>query len=442
MRFVVLLGAAGGARGVVGLGRSSSALFAVALFAASEGTAEAQCRLPGASSRGTSVASEARRARWLIGDDAQLQANLDEERHRFNDAMHALDAERRELQVFAATSFTYQTIWPLLACTNQGSGEASFERMRAGVAIGMTHTATGLHARVSFVGALDQLNLETSSDDDATNARSGSYQWLVAARFGHDRWFRGLAGTVGADKAFDQVGTGDVQLARERVLRPAPGFFVGASLPFIRTSVIALVQSGNTELVSLMARDLRPGSLPFAFSLGPTYIREERQTVGVLRLRSLSHEAIAIDREDAQAESDGTLHYGASMSHTTVGPMIELSAESRDARVRHGRFRVQADSFAVFGGETRRELIHGTIYGEATFFRSRFFSESAAGPGESARGTAWGLGGGFTCGISVAPVSVSGDFHAGWNRPELLSLLPSAADLPELRAGVSLRLEN
>ncbi|MBS2018631.1 MAG: hypothetical protein JST00_37540 [Deltaproteobacteria bacterium] len=417
-------------------------MFAVALLAASEGRADAQCRGTGAGSRIAPVASEARRARWLIGDDAQLQANLDEERHRFNDAMHALDAERREIQVFATTSFTYQTVWPVVACTNLGSGEANFERMRAGVAVGMTHTATGLHARVSFVGALDQLNLSTSDDEDATNARTGSYQWLIAGRFGHDRWFRGLVGTVGADKPFDQVGTGEVQLARDGAARPAPGFFVGASLPFARTSVIALVQSGHTELVSVMARDLRPGNVPFAFSLGPTYIREERQTVGVLRLRSLGHEAFSIDREDTQAEQDGTVHRGASMSHTTFGPLLEMSAESRDARVRHGRFRVQADTFEVFGGETRRELVHGAIYGEATFFRSRFFSESAAAPGEGPRGTAWGFGGGLTGGFAVAPVFVSGDFYAGLNRPELLSLVPSAADLPELRAGVSLRFEN
>jgi hypothetical protein len=191
-----------------------------------------------------------------------------------------------------------------------------------------------------------------------------------------------------------------------------------------------------------MARDLRPWSVPFAISLGPTYIREERQTVGTLRLRSIGHEALTLDRDDVHAESDGSLHRGASLRHVTVGPLLEMSAESRDARVRHGRFRVQADFFDVFGGETRRQLVHGAIYGEATFFRSRFFAESAAEPGEGARGTAWGFGGGVSGGFALAPVFLSGDFYAGLNRPELLSLVPSAAELPEVRVGVSLRFEN
>jgi len=403
--------------------------------------AEAQCLVGGPAPAVSGVASEARRARWLIGDDARLQANLDEERHRFNHAMRVLDQEYRELQVFAATSFTFQTIWPTRVCTNKGWAMASFERMRASAALGLTHTATGLHARVSFVGALDQLNLSTSDDDGSTNARSGSYQWLLAARFGHDRWLRGLVGTVGADQSFEQVGTGDVRLGRDPSARPAPGFFVGASIPLIHTSVVALVQSGKTELVSVMARDLRPGPVPFAFSLGPTYIREEKQMVGLLRIRSLSHDVVDVDREDVQEDSEGVVHRGASMSHTTVGPLVEISAESRDVRIRHGRFRLQADSYAVFGSSTKRQLLHGAIYGEGTLFRSRFFSETAP-PGEGPRGTAWGLGAGLSAGFAVAPFFLSFDAHAGWNRPELLSLLPSAADLPEVRVGIAVRFEN
>lgn len=45
-------------------------------------------------------------------------------------------------------------------------------------------------------------------------------------------------------------------------------------------------------------------------------------------------------------------------------------------------------------------------------------------------------------GLAIAPVFVSVDGHASYNRPELLSLLPSAADRPEVRVGVSLRFEN
>jgi hypothetical protein len=79
----------------------------------------------------------------------------------------------------------------------------------------------------------------------------------------------------------------------------------------------------------------------------------------------------------------------------------------------HGRFRVQADSFGAFGGTTQRRLLHGSIYGEGTFFRSRFFSESFATATQAPRGTAWGVGGGLTAGITIAPLSLSFD---GWAR--------------------------
>lgn len=58
------------------------------------------------------------------------------------------------------------------------------------------------------------------------------------------------------------------------------------------------------------------------------------------------------------------------------------------------------------------------------------------------RGTAWGAGAGLTAGFAIAPFFLSLDTHVGLNRPELLSLLPSAADRPEVRFGISMRLEN
>ena len=387
------------------------------------------------------MASEARRARWLIGDDARFQALLDDDRHRFGDAMKLLGAEDRTFQIFAATAFAMQSVSPFDVCTNVGSASASFERMRGAATVGLTHTETGIHARVSVVGALDQLNASTSEDDDSTNARSGAHQLLVAGRFGHERWFKLVLGYVGADTTFSQTGTGDVRLVRERVMAPAPGAFIGASIPIIHTSVITLIQDGRTELFSVMARDLRPGRLPFTLSLGPTYIREERQTIGLVRFRSLSHEVVEIDREDVYTEDDG-VHHGASLEHSTIGPVLELSAESRDARIRHGRFRVQADTFGAFGGSTLRRLLYGSIYAEGTFYRSRFFSESFATSTEPPRGTAWGIGAGFSGGVAIAPFFFSLDGHASLNRPELLSLLPSAADRAELRGGISMRLEN
>lgn len=422
----------GGRAGVV------VALLTTALIHGSDARAQCNARsLPVAS-----VASEARRARWLIGDDARFQALLDDERHRFADTMKLLNAEERKIQVFAATAFAFQTVWPFEVCTNGGSASGSFERMRGAATVGLTHPETGLHARLSVVGALDQLNVSTSEvDDDATNARAGTHQLLVAGRFGHHRWLNVILGYVGGESAFNQTGTGNVNLVREKPRSGTHGAFVGASIPIIHTSVVTLVQEGRTELFSVLAHDLRPAHLPFTFSLGPTYIREERQTVGLVRFRSLSHESVEIDREDFSAE-EGFLHHGASLEHVTIGPSVELSAESRDARIRHGRFRVQADSFGAFGGTTKRRLLHGSIYGEGTFFRSRFFSESFATATQAPRGTAWGVGGGLAAGITIAPLSLSFDGHVGVNRPELLSLLPSAADRPEARFGLSIRVEN
>ena len=413
--------------------------FALLVAAMRPSAACAQCG-PGSANQ-ASVASEARRARWLIGDDARFQAVLDDERRHFAETMTLLRAEHREIQVFAATAFAYQTVWPFQACTNLGSTSGSFERMRGSATVGVTHVETGLHGRVSVTGALDQLHVSTSDDEDATNARAGAHQLLVAARFGHDRWLRAIVGYVGGESTFSQTGTGNVTLVREKPRAGGTGAFLGATIPIIHTSVVTLVQEGKTELFSVLAHDLRPGRLPFTLSLGPTYIREERQTVGLVRFRALSHESVEIDHEDIYAE-ENELHHGAGLEHVSIGPILELSAESRDARIRHGRFRVQADSVDAFGGATRRRVLHASAYAEGTFFRSRFFSESLPGGAASPRGTAWGLGGGLVAGFAISPVFVALDAHVGLNRPELLSLLPSGADRPEVRAGVSVRFEN
>ena len=178
----------------------------------------------------------------------------------------------------------------------------------------------------------------------------------------------------------------------------------------------------------------RLGRWPVAIALGPTYIREERQTVGLLRLQGFSHEKAGRDAKDQ------TLEY-----ESSSGPIVEVSAEGRDARLRHTRFRYQyTASLRDYGTQA---TLHGFGYADVSLFRSRFFTDSrdpdSAGGGALGprRGNAYGfdVGAGFSVQTHYFAWSMEG--ATGLNRPELLAIVPSAAARAELRLTTSLRLQ-
>lgn len=427
-------------RGLQRLRRHLTALVSALTLWLLSGRADAQCR---ASS--PAVLSEARGARWLIGDDLRAQAVLDTDRRREREARAELGGEEPEVDVFGANLTSYQVLpAPFPVCSSLGDVEATFARLRIHGIAGVTHRPTGLHLRVSVVAARDFLFV-SSGDEDTDDARAGAMQELVAVRAGHARWGKLVLGYTFGERSFSDTGEGGL------VLRPdvprssrAPGLFYGVTVPELHTSLLTLSQRGVPELVTVTASDLRVPRTPFAVTLGPTYLREERQVVGLLRLRGEAH-ALGHTRKRAVDEDDdgdgASTGWSGSAGH--AGPVIEASVESNEARLRHARLRYEAATrwtFLADDGAFSKHL-RGEAYFEGTVFRSRFFSASQAAAG-SPRSAAWGGGAGVRGLMGGGPFFFALDAHAGINRPELLALLPSAADRVELQIGLQIRLEN
>jgi hypothetical protein len=421
-------------RGVIG--------FALGAFAAAwpEHTASAQCR--GASS---AILSEARATRWLVGDDFGAQSLIDADRWAERDYREGLGAREPMVHVFGATLGSVQALTSTFpVCSSHGDAEATFRRFRVVGVAGVTDAESGFHLRVSFVGAQDDLHVGANDEDDP-DATSGYRQPLVAARVGHERWGKVLFGYVAGERAFREVGAEGLTLYPDATTSRAPGYFYGVTVPALRTSLVTLSQRGTPELVSVTTSDLRLPGAPVSASLGPTFIREERQVVGMLRLRGDSQLfGKGPRREVHEDEDDGTITTGTATTAGRLGPMFEVSVESRSARLRHARLRYEAATRRHFLSEEHNSWSHvrAEVYGEGTVFRSRFFSESLAGSTGQERGAAWGGGLGVHLGVGLRPIFLGLDFHTGVNRPELLALLPSAADRIEVQGALVLRFEH
>ena len=399
--------------------------------------------------RTSSALSEARAARWLIGDDLRIQASLDAERLRLREAQQ-LGGARQPFHLFAAAAAGYQRVFGLETCSNLGLRDGGLDRFRGAGSVGFTHEATGLHARVSFVHADDHLAVGgLGPPKKAEEATAGYRQELVAVRFGHELWFQGMLGYVSNEAPYTSPGTG-IQLNPRLPASPSPGYFVGASMPILHTSVVTLLQRGKTELVTVLANDLRLPKLPFSVALGPSYIREERQVVGLLRLRGYASEFYEAPHRTTERQGKRNVE-GVSESYDNTGPTLEASMETREARLRHARFRYQFGRAYRFGaaGWGGRAAYDLGVYAEGTVFRSRFYSESrdVVGTGvqglvlSDKRGTAWGGGAGGNASFQVSWLAFSVDANASVNRPELLSVLPSASYRAELQVFGSLRVE-
>jgi len=384
------------------------------------------------------VLSEARAARWLIGDDLRLNASVDVERLKLEDLYRALDEKRPAIYVFATTGFSWQSVGSIPTCDRRGAPEGRFDRWRVHAAAGAEHVATRLSARVSFVHAMDAVLVPVEGGDDEDEAVLAGYQQsLVSARFGHDRWLRGFVGYVTSESTFATSRA----IARANPTTRAPGFFIGATVPAIHTSVVTLLQQGQPELVSVMASDLRPSaSLPLSLSLGPTYLREERQTVGLLRLRGVSAGSRREPSPETQDGGDGALH-GFGKGHSSFGPVAEVSMESMDGRLRHARLRFEAEGLTAFVAKdhAHKSSFYGGAHAEGTVFRSRAFQASA---GAAPRPAAWGFGGRVFAGFRCDWLTLSLDWNVNRNRPELLSLVPSAADRIEMHGAFSIGVDH
>jgi hypothetical protein len=99
------------------------------------------------------VLSEARAARWLVGDDVAAQALVDAERAKDREAGESTGKDPPDYQIFFAQQGTgqfYVSPEPRFpVCTTRGEMGATFYRLRASAAAGLTHTPTQLH-RISW----------------------------------------------------------------------------------------------------------------------------------------------------------------------------------------------------------------------------------------------------------------------------------------------------
>jgi hypothetical protein len=394
------------------------------------------------------VLSEARAARWLIGDDVHAQAQLDHQRAVV--ASHLADHAvlPPTFEVFSHASFGFQGVlggFPV--CSDRGQVSASMERLRLSATVGLTHTPTQLQFRVSFVGARDQLSVGNLGKDGEDSAEAGYQQGLVAFRLGHARWGRALFGVVTQESPF--FSPADSLSLSPRLAGNGTGSrFYGFSVPALRTHFVTLAQSSGIEVVQLLSSDLPLGPLPFSLSLGPTYIREERQVVGLVRLRGRSGGNRQGPRTQTwMSEDDGETH-GTGSAHSAFGPVVEASTEAGEARLRHARLRFEGftEFIRVVHDRSHHKFLRLAGYVEGSVFRSRFFeraiaASSATTPAAQAA-AAWGGGLGATLELDTMPVAVVLDTGIGWNRPELLSLMPSSVDQFEVRGGVTFRVEN
>lgn len=420
-------------------------LLGLAVF--SPRTASAQCATARA------AMSEARTARWLIGDDAAQQARIDTDRARLAQAM-ALRENEQNFHVFLDLAGAYQAMLPLDVCSNFGTRSGRLERLRGAVSAGVTHHKSGIHVRFSFLHAVDRLATDGEDmpdEDDEESATAGYRQNLYAVRVGHEQWLQGVLGFVEAESPYASEGSGGISLQAPKERAAAPGLFVGASSPMLRLSTMALLQRGNVEVLSLTAGDIRLGKLPFAFALGPTYLREERQVVGLLRLRGFAAEGY-VAGESEMKRKHGIVK-GVGVAGWYTGPVAELSAETRDPRLRHARLRWDAHFAQRFAakGFGNRGAWDFSFFVDGTMFRSRFFTDPRHAPRAPARGdlhaaparrpTAWGLAGGLASSLQVGVIAVGMQAHVGVNRPELLQLVPAAANRAEVQGLMSMRFE-
>lgn len=160
-----------------------------------------------------------------------------------------------------------------------------------------------------------------------------------------------------------------------------------------------------------------------------------------------AHEAVAITSEKKVQRRVG----GLGEAYQATGPVFEISAESRQPRLRHARMRwqyVQAWRFASRESWLERTAFDLGLYADGTLFRSRAFSESLenvppsplAGRGTS-RGNAWGFGAGGMISMQAGWLVISADAAISMNRPALLQIVASAAHRPELQIGGAVRAE-
>jgi len=428
--------------------RRASRFFAVGAHLLFTPRADAQtCQSP----RTPSVLSEARAARWLVGDDVHSNAQLDGHRGHVGALIRQHGVAPPFFDVYASGSFGYQAVYGFPACVSTGDGIATMERMRVFAAAGLSHAATGLSFRASFVHAQDQLAAnvaqpggkpDSDGDVESEDATAGFRQQLAAVRVGHARWGRLVLGYVWREQPFNSPAYG-VSLLPRLATSGGAGLFYGLNIPALHTNILTVGRGGTLEFVQVTAYDLELPRVPVALAVGPTYIREERQVVGVFRIRTRAA-GHGHSPQDSVEVLDGDVSRGTSSSSAHVSPTIELSTESRDARLRHARFRVDAHYEAAFVSDDHasQKVFRVAAGAEGTVFRSRFFSESFASNGTAPRGAAWGVGGGVVTELDLRWVSFGIDALTGVNRPELLSLMPSAADQPELRLVGSLRVEN
>lgn len=379
--------------------------------------------------------SEARASRWLIGDELRLSSRVDAQRRREAAAEAQLLGEEPTFRVHAAAGAYWQRVYAVPLCERPDPPKGSYDQWRIAAMAGITHVATGLEARVSLVHAIDDVNVPAPGEDEPRNVVAGYQQTLVAARVGHERWLSATVGFIGAESRYATSRA----MASAHPPRRAPGLYVGAVVPALHTSAVMLVQRAEPELVSVLASDLRPtDAVPFSISLGPTYIREERRTVGMIRVRGVS--ASSGDDEPTFSTGKKPTSTRPRIGRATFGPLVEMSTESMGGRLRHGRLRFEGEGFEANASDdaSERTAIHGGVYLEGTVFRSRAFLRHPASRGE----TAWGGGAHGFLGFRVRPFAVDVELGIGRNRPELLALVPSAARREEAQAGVVLRLEN
>jgi hypothetical protein len=397
--------------------RVSAWALAIAIVVGSR-AAKAQC------APGDALLSEARAARWLVADDILANASLDHE--RFTRPSHEVIPKLTAL-TFAGVSF--QSVGSR-ACTNRGVEDATLQRLRLWAGIGLTHNPTGLEMRFSVMHGRDGLNVDISpSANDSAEAATGYSQTMLALRFGHEKWLRGLVGFVDPDTGFNRPDGGVTIYAPLAVDRSAPSTYLGASIPLLGVHVVSLFRSGVPEFVNLSSQERRIGTLPISVSFFPTYIREERRVFGTARVHWFAPPGTWRTRDD-----NGNALY----LENTRGATLEAAVEARDARLRQLRLRAGS---ALGDRTVAHAHMDASAYVEGTVFRSAFFSNAKILGTESTRGTAWGGGVGGNVIFHGPSIGLVMDVNAAFNRPELLQILPSAQNEFEFRGALSLRAE-
>jgi hypothetical protein len=384
--------------------------------------AAAQC------AQGDAALSEARAARWLLRDEANASAVLDNERLRRLPpaqlpALHAL--------AFIGISGNGSR---LPVCTNSSVLPGELQRNRGWGGVGLTHYPSGLHVRFSFMFGQDSLSVDlpNSKKKNPPSASAGYRQKVFVVRFGHERWFHGVLGFIEAESRFNrplpELGVSTPLTADTSIA----GVSVGATVPVLHLGFHTLIRSGTLEVLSLGSPDVRLGRLPIAIGFSPTYIAEERRAIGTARVHLFS----APDPMNSYDSETSEISAGSQSS----GATLEASVEARDARFRHGRFRY--GSSVAFASEQWDRQVEAAGYVEGTVFRSAFFSNGINRDTAERRGTAWGGGVGFNMLLHTPHYGFTADGLLGFNRPELLQIVPAAQNTLEWRFSLGVRVEN